>query len=612
MPPTLPNKTHEMPPPAFTRPTSSAAATSPVYVAPVPEKAGDKNAASAADTMRALTPSRPVAHVAEPKPAAQPSAPAPQAAAAPAAQEAKPAKAAKPSKDDERAQEAAREAQKQAEKQAEIDRKNAKLEQERQAKAAKEQAKRDAEQAKRDAEQAKKDAEAARLAAIEAKKQAELDRERQKRSTKPLPGRKLRKRNIKSCSSRRCNNRRRGSKDDVDGTTRRSHRHGRRRFKKHVRPAAALGRRPGQRRRRRAAATARRPTSSSSTSAATRRRRWPASSGCARARRAPASSPWRSAADPDLILQAMRAGANEFFTWPPADETFHGAIRRTAARRETAQGAKPAATTLVFFGAKGGAGTTTVAVNCGVELARLSKRPTVIVDLKPGLGEVALFLGVRPRYSLLDAIDNLHRLDREFLRELVVKHKSGLEILAGSDHFDRPGAADARRHRRAVPAARAAVRVHRRRRRQPDQLVLGRRALRRRPHVPGRQSRRAVGAQRAAAARARARARRLRRARPRCCSTAPPSRIPIPPKQIETRARPPDSSHVPERLQDGVDGAQLGRAAGADRQLRDRDAVRSVHAAHARSRAASRRRPHAPKCEPARPRAARVPLVNHR
>src|SRR3954464_3077081 len=147
-------------------------------------------------------------------------------------------------------------------------------------------------------------------------------------------------------------------------------------------------------------------------------------------------------ADPDLILQAMRAGANEFFIWPPADETFHGAVRRTAARRATAQGAKPTATTMVFFGAKGGSGTTTMAVNCGVELARLSKRATVIVDLKPGLGEVALFLGIRPRYSVLDAIDNLHRLDREFLRELIVKHKSGLEILSGSDHFDRPGAAD--------------------------------------------------------------------------------------------------------------------------------------------------------------------------
>src|SRR4051812_18047769 len=148
-------------------------------------------------------------------------------------------------------------------------------------------------------------------------------------------------------------------------------------------------------------------------------------------------------ADPDLILQSMRAGANEFFTWPPPEEIFHGAVRRTAARRESTQGVRAAATTLVFFGAKGGAGTTTLAVNCGVEMARLSKRSTIIIDLKPGLGEVALFLGVRQRYSLVDALDNLHRLDREFLRELVVKHKSGLDILAGSDLFDRPGANDA-------------------------------------------------------------------------------------------------------------------------------------------------------------------------
>jgi pilus assembly protein CpaE len=149
-----------------------------------------------------------------------------------------------------------------------------------------------------------------------------------------------------------------------------------------------------------------------------------------------------TAADPELILQAMRAGANEFVTWPPSEESFQGAIRRTAARRETTHGARQPATTLVFFGAKGGAGTTTVAVNCAVELARLTNRATVIVDLKPGLGEVGLFLGVRPRFSLLDAIDNLHRLDREFLHELVTKHKSGLEILAGSDQFDRPGASD--------------------------------------------------------------------------------------------------------------------------------------------------------------------------
>jgi pilus assembly protein CpaE len=140
----------------------------------------------------------------------------------------------------------------------------------------------------------------------------------------------------------------------------------------------------------------------------------------------------------------MRAGANEFFTWPPAEESFHGAVRRTAARKESTQASvRPPSQALVFFGAKGGAGTTTLAVNCGVELARLTKRPTVITDLKPCLGEVALFLGVRPRFTVLDAIENLHRLDKDFLKELVVRHKSGLEILAASEQFDRPNAQDA-------------------------------------------------------------------------------------------------------------------------------------------------------------------------
>ena len=144
---------------------------------------------------------------------------------------------------------------------------------------------------------------------------------------------------------------------------------------------------------------------------------------------------------PDLILRSMRAGANEFVTWPP-DATFQEALARAAARRTSMSPARPRATTSAFLGAKGGAGTTTVAVNSAVEMARLSRRPTVIVDLKAGMGEVTLFLGVRGRYTVFDAIENLHRLDAEFLRELVVKHKSGLEILAGSDHFERPGSSD--------------------------------------------------------------------------------------------------------------------------------------------------------------------------
>ena len=143
----------------------------------------------------------------------------------------------------------------------------------------------------------------------------------------------------------------------------------------------------------------------------------------------------------DLILQSMRAGANEFLIWPFADNGFDDAVSRASSRRGAAGGGTPLASIIVFIGAKGGVGTTTLAVNCGVELAA-QKKPTVMADLKHGLGDAALFLGVRSRFSVLDAIDNASRLDREFLAGLVAKHVSGLELLPGSEQFDRPTGAD--------------------------------------------------------------------------------------------------------------------------------------------------------------------------
>jgi pilus assembly protein CpaE len=155
-----------------------------------------------------------------------------------------------------------------------------------------------------------------------------------------------------------------------------------------------------------------------------------------------------SRAEPDLILQAMRAGANEYLAWDQGgsgaqiDEAFHTALKRTMERSRPAKDNARSGVTLSFFGAKGGVGTTTLAVNSAIDISRLSKRPTLIIDLNQFLGEVTLFLGVRPRFTLIDALDNLHRIDSEFLRELVVKHKSGLDILAGGDQIDRPGPHD--------------------------------------------------------------------------------------------------------------------------------------------------------------------------
>ena len=162
--------------------------------------------------------------------------------------------------------------------------------------------------------------------------------------------------------------------------------------------------------------------------------------------------------DPELILQAMRAGANEFFMWPVPEDSFQGAVRRTAARRDSSHsaGAQPSQT-LVFFGAKGGAGTTTVAVNCAVELARLTKRPTLIRRSEAVLRRGrALPRRAPPLHGARRASTTCTGSIATSSASSCAKHKSGLEILAGSEQFERPSAAGRRRHRGAVPRARQA------------------------------------------------------------------------------------------------------------------------------------------------------------
>jgi Flp pilus assembly CpaE family ATPase len=55
------------------------------------------------------------------------------------------------------------------------------------------------------------------------------------------------------------------------------------------------------------------------------------------------------------------------------------------------------------------------------------------MDLHVAYGDAAVFLGAEPRFSLLDALENIYRLDAEFLKSLVVKTASGLELLASAD-----------------------------------------------------------------------------------------------------------------------------------------------------------------------------------
>ena len=96
-----------------------------------------------------------------------------------------------------------------------------------------------------------------------------------------------------------------------------------------------------------------------------------------------------------------------------------------------------------FLGTKGGTGTTTLAVNGAADVRRLTGRSTVVVDLKSGPGDVALFLGLRPRHSVLTAIDHLAWIDPGSLRRFVVEHDCGLHVLAAGDDYERPAPRDA-------------------------------------------------------------------------------------------------------------------------------------------------------------------------
>jgi pilus assembly protein CpaE len=137
----------------------------------------------------------------------------------------------------------------------------------------------------------------------------------------------------------------------------------------------------------------------------------------------------------DVVIRSMRAGAREFLTEPIGVATITEAFVRASTRRQTVLPDRTAGKLLVFQGAKGGAGVTTLAINFAVALTKECAGDVVLVDMHPQLGEVALGLGIVPRFSIADALENSGRLDADFLSTLLMKHETGLMVLASSDVY---------------------------------------------------------------------------------------------------------------------------------------------------------------------------------
>jgi pilus assembly protein CpaE len=134
---------------------------------------------------------------------------------------------------------------------------------------------------------------------------------------------------------------------------------------------------------------------------------------------------------PQIIVNAMRAGAREFIERPTNTTDMLEAFVRltTAQRRGRQEGIRGKVFSII--NAKGGNGATTVAVNLALAL-QSAYGQTALVDLAP-LGHAALHMNLKPVFNVADATRNLHRMDASLLESFMTRHSGGLQLLAGTN-----------------------------------------------------------------------------------------------------------------------------------------------------------------------------------
>jgi len=140
---------------------------------------------------------------------------------------------------------------------------------------------------------------------------------------------------------------------------------------------------------------------------------------------------------PRLIVGAMRAGANEYLESPLRPSQLAETLARCAAARSAhaASTLRPVSRgkLIAVLGARGGCGSTTVAVNLALALhaqRRQADAAVALLDAAP-LGHAALHLNLKPQFTLTDLLGHAQRLDAAMLTSLMVRHDCGLELLAG-------------------------------------------------------------------------------------------------------------------------------------------------------------------------------------
>ena len=150
--------------------------------------------------------------------------------------------------------------------------------------------------------------------------------------------------------------------------------------------------------------------------------------------------------DAGILLRAVRNGCTEFLTKPVDPEELAAALNRFLAGMSVDPRMQSGIGRVVsFFGAKGGVGTTMLAVHLAMHLVRQHGKKTLLIDHKQQLGHVALYLGLRDtQYHFDELLRNADRLDAELLNGFIIRHRSGLDVIASPEMSSGPHEAKVR------------------------------------------------------------------------------------------------------------------------------------------------------------------------
>jgi pilus assembly protein CpaE len=138
----------------------------------------------------------------------------------------------------------------------------------------------------------------------------------------------------------------------------------------------------------------------------------------------------------DDKVAGFEAGADDYLTKPthPSELVAHvkALLSRAGAARAAATSPIATARVVSFIAAKGGVGTSTVALNFAAAAAQTGQ-DVVLADLHSGSGSLGLMLGLAPKQTLSALITRpVGELDQRAITDQISAHASGVRVLASA------------------------------------------------------------------------------------------------------------------------------------------------------------------------------------